>query len=875
MPSKLSVLPFVTPLTEPSLSEADFSKAVELWNYSLSRVLRSNLNAFWSEILQNDDLSRFLNAFLGEYAGFRANKNDVWVKALEQVVRRVCMIYRRISETIASPEAQNQTRKWRQQCPQQRPDAQVTDQEDVDPGEALLDQGLLSISVLMDYAGIYGGSDPDRVAKVVGAILQGVPSLVMEFRSTTRTVVQVIRKVQKKLEGCVGGGAGKGKGKGKGKGVSPSISPEPGLCELDREQVEDTMQYACALVDIFYSIDALAAASPRLAKELYQHPLFLQSLSDCYNYTLPSLSKTLLSSSAMAEFKSQPVLEFLRIRMLSIVNNIFNGIYKLHQEALAENASLDEAGRMALDEATTTALTDGLCRVLFEQSSLQEDSVPMYDAPIILDLEIQFNISEKLADMIVESFNGENDRMNYWVMTLSELCQFNTATKTFIHEHNMRKSERMAKEMSNMYMNQGKERSSSATISDSSYPQITVTPMTFDQEEDYLKRTILISQLQDLFPDWADGFLEACLIAFNDDPEATTMRLLEENLPSHLVTMDRSTPRAPPHQVETAVTATQHSTTLEEQDLLSSRRNIFDGDEFDVFSGKLLDKSKVLHGKKTSTDVEDVLDDKSFVESQKSSILQAVDLMYDDEYDDTYDSVGANNPVTDFRLVDDIDANADETHASNAKTLGAVDPSVEHEEVLITTYMSEKEVFTRSREARQSKKRQHLRNLTKMSDEQLEGWAVMFGRNPKRDRIAQKYEFKGEQAVIERVEQVDKRRGGRLPPAEKEDHASKPHDRSPKTSSPSQKKPQSPRPQQTKSQNQQHQGGRPQGQQSGAKTQSPKTSGGGGGGSGGGGNNNNSGDTARERSTSERQKSSKANHNRRNQHAKKMASMNP
>jgi hypothetical protein len=58
-----------------------------------------------------------------------------------------------------------------------------------------------------------------------------------------------------------------------------------------------------------------------------------------------------------------------------------------------------------------------------------------------------------------------------------------------------------------------------------------------------------------------------------------------------------------------------------------------------------------------------------------------------------------------------------------------MDPSIAHEEVLINMYTSNKDVFNRNGETRRSKKRQELRNLTKMSDEQLEGWAVMFGRN--------------------------------------------------------------------------------------------------------------------------------------------------
>lgn len=55
-----------------------------------------------------------------------------------------------------------------------------------------------------------------------------------------------------------------------------------------------------------------------------------------------------------------------------------------------------------------------------------------------------------------------------------------------------------------------------------------------------------------------------------------------------------------------------------------------------------------------------MLDDKSFVSQHKSAILQAVETMYDDEYDDTYDSMGLNSTGADFKLVDDIDARADE-----------------------------------------------------------------------------------------------------------------------------------------------------------------------------------------------------------------------
>lgn len=49
-----------------------------------------------------------------------------------------------------------------------------------------------------------------------------------------------------------------------------------------------------------------------------------------------------------------------------------------------------------------------------------------------------------------------------------------------------------------------------------------------------------ISQIQDLFPDLGQGFIQACLLEYNDDVETVIMQLLEDNLPPKLAEMDRS-----------------------------------------------------------------------------------------------------------------------------------------------------------------------------------------------------------------------------------------------------------------------------------------------------------------------------------------------
>lgn len=52
-----------------------------------------------------------------------------------------------------------------------------------------------------------------------------------------------------------------------------------------------------------------------------------------------------------------------------------------------------------------------------------------------------------------------------------------------------------------------------------------------------------VSQVQDIFPDLGEGFIEACLVANNNDAEVVIMQLLEDNLPPSVRDLDRSMER--------------------------------------------------------------------------------------------------------------------------------------------------------------------------------------------------------------------------------------------------------------------------------------------------------------------------------------------
>ncbi|XP_019394837.1 PREDICTED: activating signal cointegrator 1 complex subunit 2 isoform X2 [Crocodylus porosus] len=165
----------------------------------------------------------------------------------------------------------------------------------------------------------------------------------------------------------------------------------------------------------------------------------------------------------------------------------------------------------------------------------------------------------------------------------------------------------------------------------------------------------LISQVKDLLPDLGEGFILACLEGYDYNVEQVINNILEDKLMPSLDKLDQTMPR----QVKPDPTP-----------LVTSRCNVFQDDEFDVFSRDSIDLSRVQKGRRKDKDTtESLLNDKRLIAEQKerysqySMIVEEVPEQageaqfsrddYEDEYDDTYDGnqVGANDADSDDELI--------------------------------------------------------------------------------------------------------------------------------------------------------------------------------------------------------------------------------
>ncbi|XP_030647122.1 activating signal cointegrator 1 complex subunit 2 [Chanos chanos] len=169
----------------------------------------------------------------------------------------------------------------------------------------------------------------------------------------------------------------------------------------------------------------------------------------------------------------------------------------------------------------------------------------------------------------------------------------------------------------------------------------------------------LLSHIRDLLPDLGEGFILACLEEYGYDSELVINNILEDKLSPSLDKLDRALPRPVKEELPA---------------VLSSRSNVFDDDEFDVFNRDQVDMSRVWRGRRKGESVRDMLNDKRHVEEQRAryqayeTVVDEVPIAtdpsaasgeayvvddYEDEYDDTYDinQVGANDLDEDADLL--------------------------------------------------------------------------------------------------------------------------------------------------------------------------------------------------------------------------------
>ncbi|KAJ3108290.1 hypothetical protein HDU96_007560 [Phlyctochytrium bullatum] len=241
-----------------------------------------------------------------------------------------------------------------------------------------------------------------------------------------------------------------------------------------------------------------------------------------------------------------------------------------------------------------------------------------------------------------------------------------------------------------------------------------------DDVGDRVRLDSLISQVKDIFPDFGDGFIEN----FGLSSETVIMKLLEGDLPPYLDKLDRKL-----ELVKVSQATPPSSAQPQPAYSLSQRKNIFDGDELDVFTHGQIQTDKIS-SKQRSTGDEKVTSDLKARTLAQAKLIQEEEesyaSLYEDEYDDSYDAF--TGKMGNVSLLDlDVESSTEQLSAPEEKKV-PVKKEDEATNILSKLFAEgNRSIFEVS--SRKSDARAKLRKETGMTDEQIEGCASKYGRS--------------------------------------------------------------------------------------------------------------------------------------------------
>ncbi|CAG8624228.1 1996_t:CDS:2 [Ambispora gerdemannii] len=696
---KILFPPYINRHVNHDITEVVWEEAFNIWNANLSLLLKLLDNEFANQILENDSLSTFLETFLKTRAGFHELGAAIDKQMMPEVEvaleRKVMLVMLRLTQPRILVHSTTEATSL---------------------AASLYQSKFLSVPLLLDFLVIYAKSNYTHAQRMFSNAVELVPNLLLDFENFSGVILDHIRSLSQRIESLK---------------ISVGSAANNGAVNNDA----DLRTYFMHIIDVAISLDCLFSISKPVTNIFTNHQGndenqgILMAINQLYESTIPAISDLLDPENSSKEIMR--ALNILKHALVSLIYHTFDASYFSPLGFTAEIGNslvfIASGDEKLTDQEKIKGTLDRMCDILLslsEQSMLEKPVLSFVDAPLLLDLEIEFNLNfinkslEMMRNMVQEA--PPRQKRSDRIKTHRLLTMTNGELKNVIKSSPAQSNVKVEKSI-----------------------------------DDEVKRGSLISQVKDLFPELGEGFIEHCLIALNENPETVVDHLLENNLPDELVKLDRSLPRLPSRSNEKDGTLSN----IEAESPLANRRNIFDNDEFDVFAGKQLDSSRTFAPQsnynlvivmadivavESRGSAQRMLDDKSFVESYKESIIEsAYTSLYEDEYDDTYDTSGLQTGAFDIHLLDELE----ESEAGPSRH-NQIDPGVLHESELIKMYQNDPSVFERTNATRKSKKREQLCRITEMTDEQIEGWFIMFQRNPRKNKLLEKYEWKGQQKEI-------------------------------------------------------------------------------------------------------------------------------
>lgn len=474
-------------------------------------------------------------------------------------------------------------------------------------GNIIYDNFLFDICKIFDICVLYGHTNTQLITKMVANIFRNQSKYYADLAEAVPTISMAFDNIEKKL------------------GVAENLLPMA-LSDINGSlTIEDVNDITLLLTDTLLTLQRFLICHLPACKYFHEDTFEIR-LSACYERVIPAMTDILTEQGsdpqqALWVTKLMKRIELARLSMLAIFRVII-------QEICFEPLKKDKANPTIVGECVEKFLQ--IMSTCCGEKIFMTDYCAIY--PLSDDLELF-----KQHDGDVTSLNFITDAVS---TAMSELGLTSNVNNLNLEESS----------------GEDKVPSPSDTSGMNGYAE---TGSAIPSSEEL---SSMIFHVQDLLPDLGEGFIQQCLQYYGYSTEVVINAVLEGSLPPSLVTLDRSTPAIKePLPPPTPVPTDTEEKTVRQVDYMD-RANVYSNDEFDVFSRKEVDHSKIHKGKKVNKFLAQPSDEndrkrlkeiaRQYEETGGTSIYEdefryvAEDYnawVYEDEYDDTYDGGDAGN----------------------------------------------------------------------------------------------------------------------------------------------------------------------------------------------------------------------------------------
>ncbi|XP_038646356.1 activating signal cointegrator 1 complex subunit 2 isoform X2 [Scyliorhinus canicula] len=483
-------------------------------------------------------------------------------------------------------------------------------------GEIIYDGFLFDIPKIFDLCVIFGKGNAALLKKMIENIFNQQPNYFNDLNETVPTILQVCSSI---CEKC--GLRMENHSHGPQK---IDAQTKVSLMDMPVQEFKDILLYLC---DTCTTLFAFLEVFPEASRTIQKHD-FIHGLATFYEIIVPELEDTIKKR---------------RFDEISLQNDLWRRLSHSRKKMI-------ETFHLIINYmCLQPILENGSEHILaFIEDFLQIFTALLHQKRFLTDYDEQFPVADDIS-LLQQAFPAlDETRTSYIIKAVDSAWEASGRNKPAFAAGNAHISH--APGASHISAANGEieqELKQPEYENDDDCAGATAAKITGVQLES------LISHVKDILPHLGEGFILECLEEYDYNAEKVINNILEDKIRPSLCKLDRTL---------------QREVKKDQESILSTRLNVFDHDEFDVFSRNSVDKSKIWKGKKKEKEGITLLDDKTHIAEQKerykaySIVVENVPVEageqfyagdYDDEYDDTYDGgqVGANDVDSDDELI--------------------------------------------------------------------------------------------------------------------------------------------------------------------------------------------------------------------------------